>query len=516
MYLTQITEKILSNIDEIVSIGRNKSDLLEFCNKYNVTDKIRLFVTDNKRESKSFEIEGRMISAGDFSWLGDLLPEVVSGKLAYVIMDDYYKEIYDALYADQSLNGRDINIYYYLNRENEIESVYRKKYKNNELKNIIVFRSGPHSSQYVRGMDYSDNARALFEYMIAVGINEKYELVWLVKKPDEYKYLEDKYFNVHFISWDGAITEDINERDDYYRVLCLSKYIFMTDAYGFCRNARADQIRIQLWHGCGFKTRVNFTRCEKRYELMPVIGAEYKKIHEEIYGLRDDQVIVTGYPKEDWLFHPIEESFTELLCAPEAERYIMWLPTFREADGRLSNLNEYQIGKETGLPIADTHDKLEILNRLLVSEKLVIIIKLHPFQKRSVVDCEGFSNIILVENDDLNRWDIPINRLLAKADALISDYSSAAVDYLILDRPIGFLSEDIDQYADSRGFVFEPIREYLPGAELLDFDDFLGFIKELGSGIDSAKEKRQHIRKMLHAYSDDRSCERLIEYLGIK
>lgn len=97
---------------------------------------------------------------------------------------------------------------------------------------------------------------------------------------------------------------------------------------------------------------------------------------------------------------------------------------------------------------------------------MVIIVKLHPFQRRERVNCDGFSNIVLIENEDLERMDIPVNRILGKADALISDYSSAAVDYLILDRPIGFLLEDVEEYGNSRGFVFDPVREWLPGEEL--------------------------------------------------
>ena len=111
--------------------------------------------------------------------------------------------------------------------------------------------------------------------------------------------------------------------------------------------------------------------------------------------------------------------------------------------------------------------------------------------------------------------DIPVNRVLGKADALISDYSSAAIDYLILDRPIGFLLEDVEEYGTSRSFVFDPVRDWLPGEELFDFNDFLRLVAEIASGIDSSREKRQRLRKCLHEFNDDRSCERLVKYLGI-
>ena len=92
---------------------------------------------------------------------------------------------------------------------------------------------------------------------------------------------------------------------------------------------------MQLWHGCGFKTRVNFVRCEKRYEYTTVISELYAKIHQDIYGLREDQILVTGYAKEDWLFHPVKEVW-EALPIPRAEKYIFWLPTFRMAKNGLS------------------------------------------------------------------------------------------------------------------------------------------------------------------------------------
>ena len=73
-----------------------------------------------------------------------------------------------------------INLFF-ANKETSIEESYRKKYKNHSLENIILFRSGPHASSYIKGMDFSNNARALFEYMLQEGFNKKYELVWLVK-----------------------------------------------------------------------------------------------------------------------------------------------------------------------------------------------------------------------------------------------------------------------------------------------------------------------------------------------
>lgn len=171
----------------------------------------------------------------------------------FIIMSDYYNEAYERLL--RLLVGKKYfeTIYYFENRETEIEMVYRRSYKTFALKNIIIFRSGPHAASYVKGMDFADNARALFEYMLENGYNEKYEMVWLVKDPSEFERFQE-IPNVKFLSFEWSVSEEKEERDQYYRALCLAKFLFFTDAYGFARNCRKDQIRIQLWHGCGFKT----------------------------------------------------------------------------------------------------------------------------------------------------------------------------------------------------------------------------------------------------------------------
>lgn len=417
----------------------------------------------------------------------------------------------------------------------EIETEYRKRYADAPLENIIVFRSGPHENSYVPGMDYADNARALFEYMLSAHMDNEYELVWLVKNPAEYLTVSNNEYvaedgsvlslssqqlernkafanrNVRFIAYDWATTDDSLKREKYYRVMCLAKYVFLTDAYGFAGACREDQTRIQLWHGCGFKTRVFFDSCENRYEYNIVVSDVYKEVHARIYGLRDDQVVITGYPKQDWLFQPYEQSFSEMFSVAKSSKYIFWLPTFRMADDKLKELNQYKLSTQTGLPIVGTVEQLVELNDFLAKRDTSIIVKLHPFQKKGMVDIPKLSNVVLLYNDDLVKEDIVINRLLARADALISDYSSAAVDFLCLDRPIAFTLDDVEEYENSRGFVFENIRDWLPGREMFGLEDFLEFVDEVSKGEEKYAEKRKELMNKMVWYRDGKNCERVVE-----
>ncbi len=493
----------------IVCYKKSISYLEELCAQFPLRDKLWGIIDDNKRNQGELLFGGRRLPVIDLSGLS----QIDWKENILLITDGYYREHYEALCQNNCVAENVEIIYYFANRDTECELEYREHYQDHALENMIIFRSGPAASVYVKGLDFGDNARALFEYMLAQGYNERYKLIWLVKNPQEFDKWKN-YKNVEFLSFDWAVSENREERDRYYRALCLAKYIFFTDACGFARNCRSDQTRVQLWHGCGFKTRANYVRSEKRYEYMTVVSEVYSKIHQDVFGLRADQVLVTGCAKEDWLFCPAKD-WQEKLGVAKARKYIFWLPTFRTAKAGLENLNEYDLEGQTGLPIVRTYEELSQLDGLLRSLDIVLVLKLHPVQDRDKIGRVDMGNIVALDNEQLADLDIQINQLLGHADAMISDYSSAAVDYLLLDRPVGFTLDDVEEYAESRGFVFPNIKEWLPGKELFSFEDFCSFVREIGAGVDSTGEKRQELRKKMHRYGDGCNCKRIVEALGV-
>ena len=149
---------------------------------------------------------------------------------------------------------------------------------------------------------------------------------------------------------------------------------------------------------------------------------------------------------------------------------------------------------------------MENINRRLVRNNMILVIKPHPFQDSAVITAGNFSNIILLKNELLVKYDIQTNQLLAAADALISDYSSTAVDYLVLNRPMAFLVDDAGSYSGRRGFVFEDIFRWLPGKKIFDINGFYEFIEEIGGGRDEMKEMRTNLRRKMHRYQDGNNC----------
>lgn len=398
----------------------------------------------------------------------------------------------------------------------DYETEYRKLYQDKPLEDIIIFRSGPMPESYIPGMDFDDNAKALFEYALSINLQKKYKLVWLVKNPQEWEGSFSQYSNVSFISYEDEKAEDIARRDEYFHVVCLAKFIFMTDTYGFALKSRPDQTRVMLWHGCGFKARLSNRSCADKYEFMTVTGEEYARTYAKAFGLRSEQMLVTGYPKVDWIFHPMPE-WQKVMQIPKARKYIFWLPTFRNtATTGLERHNHTTPIGETGLPVVSTLQQMRKLDEILAENDTVLLIKLHPFQSREMVhDMEGYSHISLIEHAAMLEHDIQINQILSYANALISDYSSVAVDYLVLDRPLAFTLDDMETYGSERGFFWDDVKQWLPGEELYTFEDFSNFIKDIMAGVDSGKDRRDSISKLMQKYRDDKNSERVLKALNI-
>ena len=495
----------------IVCYVRVADYIKEIHEKYNLLEQIDFIVDEHSSRWGNCLCEGKEIPVRGPESLKNLNYQTY----AIIITSEYYKEVFDTLdQMNLHENGLE-KIYYYADREMEIYDSYAQKYRNAPLENIIVFRSGPRNEMMNSRMEFVDNAKALFDHMLRNKYNDKYQFVWIVKNPDDYlPFCKEK--NVTFVSYDWATSEDESERDKYYRYLCLAKYIFFTSACNFIRNAREGQIRVELWHGQGFKNRALFSRFEKRYEYMTVMSRTYAEIHAKIFGLRDDQLLITGIPKQDWLFHNISEQEFFDLGIPKASKYIFWLPTFKETTKKLETLGVHVKKTETGFSVLENMEQVEELNSILKERDAVLVIKLHHAQNVDVIADVNMSNIILLKYEALADKHIHINQILDYADALISDYSSVAVDYLLLDRPIGFAVGDFEDYKKNRGFIFDDIENWLPGNMIFEFSEFCNFVDEIAKGIDSSAEKRRAVSAKLCTWKDDHNCERVIEALGIE
>ena len=98
-------------------------------------------------------------------------------------------------------------------------------------------------------------------------------------------------------------------------------------------------------------------------------------------------------------------------------------------------------------------------------------------------------------------------------DALISDYSGAAYDYLQLNKPIAYVLDDMNEY--KIGFVVDDIHKLIAGQEIYNIEDMMKFIKDVSDENDIYKDKREEIKNYIYEFNDGNSCERLAKLLKL-
>jgi CDP-glycerol glycerophosphotransferase (TagB/SpsB family) len=87
--------------------------------------------------------------------------------------------------------------------------------------------------------------------------------------------------------------------------------------------------------------------------------------------------------------------------------------------------------------------------------------------------------------------------LLARSGALVTDYSSVWIDYLTLDRPIGFIIDDLAEYKGGRGLMVSNLEGLLPGPVLASADDCAKFFSASPADMEALRMARAHSAKVI-------------------
>lgn len=143
----------------------------------------------------------------------------------------------------------------------------------------------------------------------------------------------------------------------------------------------------------------------------------------------------TGFPRNDQYYRDTTQKQQKLrkkLNIPEGTRIALYAPTFRDNN----TIDAYDI---------DLHGVLRTLEQK-TGEKWLMFITLHPNFIWFKVPPYKFDEIVW------NMSDYPdLHELLLIVDVAISDYSSVALDFANLRRPVFLYASDIDEYRKIRG-----------------------------------------------------------------
>ena len=353
------------------------------------------------------------------------------------------------------------------------------------------------SIMFYSNMGFRDNIKELYDHLVENGYNERYKIICSVS--DYKKYKNTKIENVSFVN-------TIKGFFYYFRV----GYVFYSFGKLPVSPGKRQEV-VQLWHGGPYKApdegQLKGHSWKRPYYTRFVSSSRhFIPLWSYSFSIPEDRIIVTGLPRNDIMYKNWPK-----YDFGEYKKLILWTPTFRNSE-KLGYENSEE--KKRLIPILEEKDFADV-NGYLKSKMVKLVVKLHPMQNLDAYHLTYLDNLVLLSHQEFVKRGMDLYKFMPQCDAMITDYSTIFYDFLLLDRPIGFTEDDLEDYTDKRGFVVDDPQAYKPGMRIKDINDFYRFIDAVADGIDDYKADRDRVNGWANDYRDGQFSRRVLECVGI-
>lgn len=278
-------------------------------------------------------------------------------------------------------------------------------------------------------------------------------------------------------------------------------------------NGRLRKI-ICLWHGIPLK-RIG---CASR-DFQNRLKLAYR-IHKDFYSvicsseidrmamasayvpLTFEQVWLTGLPRTDFMVKRpqelpefIQQEIIQLENRLQGKRLIFFCPTFKNGqDGAY-----YQFSSE----------EVESLKKWLDENNAILGIREHMASRGAC-----YANYLskLKPLDLSAKYYENIEAIYHVADLLITDYSSAYIDFMVTNKPVISFAYDKESYLNEERGLFYDFESAVPGPICETFDQLLTSLDvfiERGQLIESSKYRQ--VVSMFYKYLDGKNASRVVD-----
>lgn len=202
-------------------------------------------------------------------------------------------------------------------------------------------------------------------------------------------------------------------------------------------------------------------------------------------------VIETGYPRNDRLVNVAAEdrsSARRELGIDEGAHVVLYMPTFRN--------------------YARVHYDVPSLRHLVefLPSDTVLLVRDHYFKKGFAVDPACRSRIREVSDV------ADVNSLFIAADVLLSDFSSAIVDFSLLGKPIVLYLPDLKRYERTRGLAFDLLAQP-PGPIAREPRELTRILRDRTYLGASAERVRESFARDMNEFEDGGASKRVVSTL---
>lgn len=359
------------------------------------------------------------------------------------------------------------------------------------------------------GLRYSDNSRALYEYVLANCPDIK--AVWMTKSPEVYSMLKQRHLPVAMC--DSAEGRDLQQRAGYFfltkgpqdsdpRLMHGCHLVWLWHGMPLKqigRDAMAFQRRNTLWK----RLKTAIRRVVVPWEFL---GGEtlstspfFTPCLQSAFGLKADDVWELGLPRNDHFF---KSDVTESLIRQLHDRFdrpqqpatlLLYMPTHRDQSTREGHPFD---------PFAEAGFDLAQLEAVLNEQNILLLYKGHFF------DCanEGLNTskrILTITDNDYD----DMYTFIKDVDVLLTDYSSIYFDFLLLRKPVILFPFDEEEYvANSRPFYFD--YRLMEGCKVRSWSELCRVLQACEYTTPSESTLR-----LMHTFTDGNTCQRIVDRL---
>ena len=135
-----------------------------------------------------------------------------------------------------------------------------------------------------------------------------------------------------------------------------------------------------------------------------------------------------------------------------------------------------------------------------------MVCKLHFADKNSL-------NFELTDNYYKMDSDADIYPVFKYSDAMITDYSTIAFDYLLLDKPILYYPVDLQEYLKKCRGLYGEYNEITAGEKAYNENDLINAMQNIIDKNDKYKKERENLRNKVIKHQDGKNCERFMNWL---
>lgn len=446
--------------------------------------KIMHFMDNNEK------LRGQSITIGNKKFdIGgkEMLNEANGKKTLLLITSDAVVSIYQSI--KKELNENKITCYVYPHFYRSITPAFLKLLSHFVNNRRLLFYAGtePH-----------ENADAIVEYLRREYHGKKFKPVYL---GDSSKKTKNNVIQINRSSVRKKAS--IKEFLKYCYYYATSKYLFYENEAleKICNK----QILIYLNHGTIPLKQVSDVLKQTEtlnYGVCPSEGCA--DIYIEQYSIPKSKLIYMMPARVNYLF----QENVSIPWKQYGEKLILWLPTFRQM---ADSIRKDSIS-DNPLELIQTDQEWMVLNDLLNNTKQRLVIKKHPREKMEFSILSNCTHIDVITDNDLEENGLLLHQVLARTDALITDYSGIAFEFMLLNRPIGYVVNDMQDY--TRGFAVENPLDYMPGAKIHDLNEMLMYIKDIAESVDRYKTERvELVKKLFKDKAYENGAKELIAYI---